>query len=368
VILRRHRRALVLAALLLVAGSFALLLFTQRPYRVVGRSMEPALVEGDWLRLARTEPQAGDVVVFREPDSGSLAVKRVAATPGEIVQIVGADVWVDGAVRARPLSDVEDLVPMLDAAGSAVQEDFDLAAAGFEPDTDCWRLQEGSAQSFLRRPPLASYLLREEPVTQAQEAGELGLEVEYALLAPGSELHLHLRLGRTTFSAVLADGGRRVQLTSRTAETGPEVLHEGILDVAEAHGRFFLSIVDRRLTLILNGRRLVEGLSYEQPEPLLLADGPASIGLRTHAGLGGVGPLEVRRVRLGRDVLYDPSGTYGGSQGFHLGPDEYFVLGDNPPSSRDSRQYGAVAGDRILGVVRGRIWPGGWTARGWPID
>lgn len=330
--------------------------------------MEPALAEGDWLRLARSDPQAGDVVVFREPDSGGLAVKRVAAMPGEIVQIVGEDLWVDGSVRVRPLSDVEDLVPMLDACGPELQQEFDLVAAGFEADADCWRLPAGTAQTYLRRPPTATYLLRAEPVAQAQAAAELGIEVEYALLSPAAELHLHLRLGRATFSARLGEGGRRIRLLRQDPGSEPALLHDSALGAAEPSGQLFLSVVDRRLTLTLNGRRLVGDLPFAPPDPLLLADGPTSLGLRSHAGLGGVGPLEIRRVRLGRDVLYDPSGTFGGSTGFHLGPDEYFLLGDNPPSSRDSRQYGAVAGDRILGVVQGRFWPAGWTVRGWPRD
>ena len=39
------------------------------------------------------------------------------------------------------------------------------------------------------------------------------------------------------------------------------------------------------------------------------------------------------------------------------GPDEYFVLGDNPSDSRDSRAFGPVPGDRIIGRVWCRIWP-----------
>lgn len=43
------------------------------------------------------------------------------------------------------------------------------------------------------------------------------------------------------------------------------------------------------------------------------------------------------------------------------GPDEYFVLGDNPAHSRDSRAFGPVGGERILGRVRLRVWPpGAW--------
>ena len=39
------------------------------------------------------------------------------------------------------------------------------------------------------------------------------------------------------------------------------------------------------------------------------------------------------------------------------GPDEYFVLGDNPADSRDSRRFGPVPGDLIIGRVWFRIWP-----------
>ena len=39
------------------------------------------------------------------------------------------------------------------------------------------------------------------------------------------------------------------------------------------------------------------------------------------------------------------------------GPDEYFVLGDNPGDSRDSRAFGPVRGDRVIGRVWFRVWP-----------
>lgn len=53
-------------------------------------SMAPALAPGDWLLLdptSRRWPRRGSVVVFREPDSGILAIKRVAAGPGDRVRI-----------------------------------------------------------------------------------------------------------------------------------------------------------------------------------------------------------------------------------------------------------------------------------------
>lgn len=48
-----------------------------------------------------------------------------------------------------------------------------------------------------------------------------------------------------------------------------------------------------------------------------------------------------------------------------LGPDEYFLLGDNRSRSVDSRRYGPVKGGAILATVWMRLWPvtGGFRVR-----
>jgi len=51
--------------------------------------MLPAIAPGDWLLvnpLVSRWPKAGGLVIFREPDSGELAVKRIAAGPGARVR------------------------------------------------------------------------------------------------------------------------------------------------------------------------------------------------------------------------------------------------------------------------------------------
>lgn len=50
--------------------------------------MEPAIAPGDWLLVDPTTvrwPRRGAIVTFREPDGGTLSVKRVMAGPGDRV-------------------------------------------------------------------------------------------------------------------------------------------------------------------------------------------------------------------------------------------------------------------------------------------
>ena len=60
--------------------------------------MAPAILPGDWLvvnpRVSRW-PRTGSVVVFREPLSETLAIKRVAAGPGEQVRFGGGFLTLD---------------------------------------------------------------------------------------------------------------------------------------------------------------------------------------------------------------------------------------------------------------------------------
>jgi signal peptidase I len=62
------------------------------PWRVVvsEASMAPTIEPGDWLLIDPTTarwPRVGSIVVFREPDTDFLAIKRVASGPGDEVRL-----------------------------------------------------------------------------------------------------------------------------------------------------------------------------------------------------------------------------------------------------------------------------------------
>jgi signal peptidase I len=73
-------------------------LLVVHPLRVSGRSMEPALRDGEVRWALRTwasrAPQRGDVWLVQGPQGPS--IKRVLGLPGEAVTWRGADLWVNG--------------------------------------------------------------------------------------------------------------------------------------------------------------------------------------------------------------------------------------------------------------------------------
>lgn len=85
---------------------------------VADRSMAPAIEPGDWLLVDPTVarwPRRGAVVVFREPGSEVLAIKRVVARPGDWIRFAGG--WLRmGPDEAWLLGDATD--DELRAAGS----------------------------------------------------------------------------------------------------------------------------------------------------------------------------------------------------------------------------------------------------------
>ncbi|MDF1619773.1 signal peptidase I [Pseudothioclava nitratireducens] len=103
---------------LLIAGVFRTLFF--QPFWIPSGSMKDTLLIGDFLfvnkmaygysqhscpfsacpiegRLFGSEPERGDVVVFRHPTRGVDFIKRVVGLPGDTVQVINGVLQINGA-------------------------------------------------------------------------------------------------------------------------------------------------------------------------------------------------------------------------------------------------------------------------------
>ena len=105
---------------------------------VADGSMTPTVLPGDWLLVdptVRRWPRRGTIVVFREPFTDLLAIKRVAARPGDWVPF--ADGWLQ-------LADDEAWL-----LGDAT--DAELAAAGHGAANDSRRYGPVSVEALVGR-------------------------------------------------------------------------------------------------------------------------------------------------------------------------------------------------------------------------
>ncbi len=82
------------------------------------------------------------------------------------------------------------------------------------------------------------------------------------------------------------------------------------------------------------------------------------VGLPGERVVMAEGVLLVDGVQLSEPYLGGlPSSVGLGESAWALGTGEYLVLGDNRAHSTDSREFGAIEGDRIVGQAWTRYWP-----------
>jgi len=318
------RLSFYIASLLLVA-IFGLLFI---PVRVNGLSMLPQLhgnqllpVAPVWLRA----PQRGQVVVFEEPDTGTVAVKRVAGMPGERVQIIGGDLFVDGQRFVRQVSRPQELISIVDSDTNLVDLTLGEATSG--------------GDRMLRALPYDGFLLAGNFSDGIMPATDLAICVDFDLSESGN-LDLLLQEGENLFRLIARPDQLELQLNQVAWPVQK-------LSSTLKGGQLMLSKIDKQISVSLNGNLVLGPFTYPVAASTQLADAPESPATE-QAGLGGSG-FTIHRMRVMRDLFRSLSGTWATSKELQLSENEFFLLGDNHRASRDSRHYGPVSKDLLIG-------------------
>jgi signal peptidase I len=106
---RRRRPSSTVVGVALFALLIALRIFVAEPFKIPSESMEPTLRPGDQAlveKVART-PHRGELVVFHEPGTGDVLLKRVVAVAGDTVGLEDGLLVVNGRTIREPYANTK---------------------------------------------------------------------------------------------------------------------------------------------------------------------------------------------------------------------------------------------------------------------
>lgn len=318
--------------------SIALLLLAVaggKTLEVKGDSMFPTLVEGQRLYINSGLPSRGELAVIIEPDSGVKAVKRCIGVPGDRILISDGAVYINEERFSRLASVVTDLSPV---------------------DVD---IKYSAATSTAAANPKEIY-----PLEISSKKGH-GVELNATLFSREASAAVKIRRGALIFSLkILAEPN-----TWEVSVVGGKLMKARVLKSGDLKGeptkahKLFISLANDQCNASIDGQQVIEPLlvsafSKHQPPEIIINEG-VSIELE--------GECKYSSLRIGCEINYQVAGNFGLKEVFQLGSDEYYLLGDNSSRSRDSRHYGAIPRQQILGVAT-RIWPRSFNTNGWPLE
>ena len=323
------------------------------------------------LASKRFSPGRWDLLMFRSPaDMSTLLLKRVVGLPGEEVQIIDGEIFINGSLVSKPaLAHEEMWLRVLDtefqaegSAGAKLRWQANGSAGAWQAEGRSWLFD--SAQN---RPELFEL------------TGELTDELAYNVNAleyiePKAIIHdvrLGVQLsqlqGPGRLSLLWEHSGRQVRGSIDAAGAASLAVHglgQQQPDVPEtAHlSRDIASGLE--LMLVIR-----DGYAYLYADKELLCQ--AAVGPFEAEAAGQSLPQScrlsiaasncrgrIRRIRLDRDVHYrtmsaTPSQSPLRAAAVKIEPGHYYVLGDNSAVSNDSR-----LGWQIHPSLQGKIQPG----------
>ncbi len=383
-------------------------------YRTGMRTSDPRhareVFKGDQIFVIKCiyqffEPNRWDVIVFKNPLEPRINyIKRLVGKPGEKVEIIDGDIYINNRIMRKPPDVQEELwMPIYDndyiparpaeprfGQGSWSQPFVNVGTSRWDPSgsgSTVFTLNEsGRGVHRIQYNPSSGNDFRAihaydppEFIPYMPICSDLMIRCYPKPIAAESALGAELgKYGRRYEGWIHANG----QMMIRRIETGkePVLLASGSFATEpddEGMREFRFANVDHQLILEYGSARLVHDLGRGS------GDAGTNRTIYPEAAILGYGRLELHHIALFRDLHYlstdatnpqRPILRGGPDDPIVLGEGEYFVCGDNSPFSSDSRWWekpgtgnkgrtfpaGVVPREYLVGKAFFVHWPGGY--------
>jgi len=354
------------------------------------------------------EPKRWDVVVFKNPPDPTVNyIKRLIALPTETVEIIDGDIYINGQITRKPPKVQEELwMPVYDndyqpARPNQGVFNRHLWQQPFNTDGSIWRLDDNNPTMFIldSRDGRINTMFYDASRGNDFRANYAYNDINnyssrpfcsdlmvrfYARSFDKSIIGIELSKYRTRYQAWLSPDG--IVTIKRITENGSEeelVRNQFNISLEEKPLAIKFSNVDHLLTLQVGNEKLTYDLGLS-PDDAGLRD----TSIKPDVKIFGVGKLALSHVAILRDIHYTsskygngrPEGRAVEGSPFTLKEKQFFVLGDNSPSSEDGRWWnkrgiankgiesfdaGIVPSEYLVGKALFVYWPSGYEFP-WP--
>ena len=380
-------------------------------YQASGGKMQ--IINGDRILVLKCiyqffEPKQWDVVVFKNPLEPSINyIKRLIGRPGETVEIIDGDIYINGQISRKPPKVQNELwMPVYDNDYQPVRpnegifnghfwrQPFNVADSKWEidkADRRNFRLSSSTEQiNYLSYDstagnnfratyayddvkeydymPYCSDLMMRFYAESGNQKGVIGIEL--SKYKSRYRAWVDFSAGEMVIEQ-LSPGAGRSELRREPVKR-PIAKKPTLVKFANVDHQLIFQFGDEKLTFDLGSL----------PDDT----GPGETNIEPEVKIFGSGKLTLSHIAVFRDIHY--TATIANSNylsraaegnPFTLGKDEFFMLGDNSPSSADSRWWqregiknnhktyrqGIVPRDYLIGKALFVYWPGGFEFP-WP--
>ncbi len=335
-----------------------------------------SLANGDRVLVLKsiyqfTDPRRWDVVVFKNPlDPQINYIKRMIAGPGETVEIIDGDIYINGQIARKPTSVQEELwMPVYDNDFQPFHEQLESTAAASGPrlvaddhwqqpfrntGDSSWDINAAGPTVFGldSDPPRVNTIVYDTSIGNDFRATYgYNSSNEYSLRPVCSDLMIRFYVFPGSGVGLIGAGLQKYEMLYHGwVDFSGEMTIEKTVDgqrIGLEHKkikplekdkpvRLRFANVDHQLILEFGPEKLRCDLGRAPSDA-----GDKNMGHEPAVMIFGAGRLTLSHIGIYKDIHYISRGNLRAGQGssFAVGKDEFFVCGDNSPYSMDCRVW-----------------------------